>query len=112
RVPLIKWSPIAGCQRPEVAKLRAEAMVWASIPPDGAATRNPHFERLASMILRDMFHAASLHDRPLQDVLMWIDAKSFMEPADLIRKSGSTERLVWANELLGLGQLAPVERGS
>jgi type IV secretory pathway TraG/TraD family ATPase VirD4 len=30
----------------------------------------------------------------------------------LIHKSGSPERLIWANELLGLGQLAPEERGS
>jgi type IV secretion system protein VirD4 len=111
-LPLIRWSPLAGCRKAEVAKLRAEAMVWASLPTDSGAARHPHFERLASMILRDMFHAAALHDRPLQDVLMWIDAKNFIDPADLLRKSESPERMIWTNELLGLGQLAPEERGS
>lgn len=112
RIAFIQWSPVDGCRVPEVAKLRAEAMTWASLPTDGSSSRNPHFERLGSTLLRTMFHAADLTARGLPEVLAWIDAKDTLEPANLIRNSDSTERMSWSNELLGLAQLAPEERGS
>lgn len=111
-LPFVRWSPLEGCQDAATAKLRAEAMVWASVPPGSGAVRHVHFERLASMILRNLFHAAALSGRSLEDVLVWIDSKDYTEPAALLDLSDSPERRVWGNELLGLRELAPEERGS
>jgi type IV secretory pathway TraG/TraD family ATPase VirD4 len=109
----VRWSPIAGCEVAETAKLRAEAMVGASFGGEDGATaqRNTHFEHRASMILRTMFHAAAVSDATIGDVLGWIDSQDFMEPASRIRDSESTEK-GWVSELLGLAQIAPEERGS
>jgi hypothetical protein len=109
----VRWSPISGCEVPEVAKLRAEAMVWASFSGEdsGSAQHNTHFERRAAMILRTMFHAAALSGAGIAEVLHWIDTQDFGEPAVRIRTSDSTEP-GWIDELLGLAQIAPEERGS
>src|SRR5579871_295781 len=114
-VPTLRWSVISGCERPEVAKLRAQAMVWASSSGGASAgerSTNSHFERRAAMILRIMFHAAALSGKSIQDVLGWIDAHDYNAPADLIYDSESSERVGWYSELLGLEHLAPEERGS
>lgn len=105
----MRWSPIAGCERPETAKLRAEAMVWATF---NEGERNTYFETHAASLLRCMFHAAALAGKGMQDVLGWIDAKDFVTPADLLRRSDSTERQGWTSELLGYAGLGPDERGS
>lgn len=105
----MRWSPIAGCERPETAKLRAEAMVWATF---NEGERNRHFETHAASLLRCMFHAAAISGRRMEDVLGWIDAKDFVTPADLLKRSDSTERYGWTSELLGYAGLGPDERGS
>lgn len=105
----MRWSPIAGCERPETAKLRAEAMVWATF---NEGERNRHFETHAASLLRCMFHAAALSGKRMEDVLSWIDAKDFVTPADLLKRSDSTERYGWTSELLGYAGLGPDERGS
>ncbi|MBO0701290.1 MAG: type IV secretory system conjugative DNA transfer family protein [Candidatus Dormibacteraeota bacterium] len=105
----MRWSPIAGCERPETAKLRAEAMVWATFKE---GERNLYFETHAASLLRCMFHAAALSGKRMEDVLGWIDAKDFVTPADLLRRSDSTERQGWTSELLGYAGLGPDERGS
>jgi type IV secretion system protein VirD4 len=112
RLRFVRWSPIAGCDDPRIAILRGETMVWSSRPTDDGAQRHPHFERLASMLLRTTFHAAALARLTLRDVVLWIDSGNFMAPADIIEQSSSPEAHVWANELAGLGKIDPGERGS
>ncbi len=72
RAPWLRWSLVAGCQRPQTAMPRAETLV-----PDGgrSGVENGTFWRQQALsVVRCLLHAAALDSRPRADLYRWSHA--------------------------------------
>ena len=82
----LRWSPVAGCDDPEVAMARAEAVV-AAIPKDDSTRNADFFESQARDILRCLLHAAALVEATMREVIEWclrVDSPT-LPPREILR---------------------------
>ncbi|MDM4723316.1 TraM recognition domain-containing protein [Micromonospora sp. WMMA1363] len=98
----LQWSPVAGCEDPDVAMARAEG--FAAAVPRSAETRNgDFFESQARDVLRCFLHAAALDRATMEDVIKWgyrIDSPTL--PAREILRTHPRAAPMWAEELEAL----------
>ncbi|WP_157777510.1 type IV secretory system conjugative DNA transfer family protein [Nocardia terpenica] len=89
----LRWSILAGCEDPDTAIRRADALARA-MPLEG--TRNgAYFEQKAATLVRCCLHAAAVAEYSIRDVRVWISARTNRTAIDIL-----TDTLPdWASEL-------------
>jgi type IV secretion system protein VirD4 len=65
----VKWSPLVGCRKVEVAQARAGDMV-----PQKGSGEGERWDAQARRVLAVLMHAAALADRPMRTVVRWLAA--------------------------------------
>ncbi len=102
----IRWSPLAGCEDPLVAALRAATLV--SVAEVGKNVENAdHWRSGAERILRAYFWAAAAHPEQPGDftlVKRWLSLHEFEEPVAILLHLGTDGAKEWADELIGIAQ--------
>ena len=86
----LRWSPVTGCERWEVAVGRAHAMASAAHPARGLAYAD-HWTERAEALLAPLFHAAALGGRTMAQVLRWVQRRDVTEAVELADRSGGHE---------------------
>jgi type IV secretory pathway TraG/TraD family ATPase VirD4 len=86
----LRWSPIAGCQDPDVAYRRAHTMVEAaSVGLRNVTGNDKVFRDRAQIVLQAYFLAAATHDRTVDDLIRWAMSKPpDQEPVTLLQAAG------------------------
>jgi len=82
----LRWSPVDGCDDPEVAMARAEAFV-AAIPRSDNTKNADFFEDQARDVLRCLLHAAALVGLTMREVIEWcfrVDSPT-LPPREILR---------------------------
>ncbi len=89
----LRWSILAGCDDPDTAIRRADALARA-MPLEG--TRNgAYFEQKASTLVRCYLYAAAVGGHSIRDVRVWVSARTNRTAIDIL-----TDTLPdWATEL-------------
>ncbi|WP_229659442.1 type IV secretory system conjugative DNA transfer family protein [Nesterenkonia alkaliphila] len=65
----LKWSPITGCEKPQVANQRASSLIGAAgLAADG---NNSEWRAPAIDIMQALLHAAALENRSVDDLMLW-----------------------------------------
>jgi hypothetical protein len=112
-LPPVRWSPLAGCSDPHVAKLRVDALVAAA--QTGRGVEDPdHWRAGAARILRPYFLAAACHDtRPgdLGLVRVWLASQEVDEPLEILHELNTAAGRQWAAELEGVATSTPIGSG-
>jgi len=104
----VRWSPLAGCEKPSVCYRRVAAMTAVS----GQGMQDgDHWRAGAAAILRAYFHAAALEGLPLSMVRKWIAGQETRDPVAILRLSAS-DAAMWADDLDAVRLLGDRERGS
>ena len=83
--PQLRWSPVAGCERTEVAERRAGALLAAV----GEPTDSRHatfFRDSARDVLKCYLHAAALDGRDVRAVLEWSQRLDDPAPVEVLRR--------------------------
>jgi type IV secretory pathway TraG/TraD family ATPase VirD4 len=110
----VRWSPLAGCQDPRIARHRVDALTEAA--STGKGIENPdHWRAGAARILRGYFLAAAYAGpRPgdLATVKRWLATHALEEPVSILRQPGAVRGGQWADELDGLRNVPERELGS
>ncbi|MBF6062004.1 TraM recognition domain-containing protein [Nocardia terpenica] len=89
----LRWSILAGCDDPDTAIRRADALARA-MPLEG--TRNgAYFEQKAATLVRCYLHAAALAEYSIRDVRVWVSARTNRTVIDIL----TTALPDWATEL-------------
>jgi type IV secretion system protein VirD4 len=89
-----KWSPLAGCRRPDVATRRAAAMVGK-----GADAEGERWKALARQTLMVFMHAAALDGYSLRDIVRWVaeagsrNSRAFEQISNALDRS--PEKEIW-----------------
>lgn len=82
----LRWSPVAGCEDPLTATLRATAFVFASSA--GKGVRNGDFWRTQAVkVLQALLHAAALGDHDMRTVRRWASQSEYAEAIALLQSS-------------------------
>ncbi|MCL6092084.1 MAG: type IV secretory system conjugative DNA transfer family protein, partial [Actinobacteria bacterium] len=84
--PPVRWSPIAGCQRSEVAERRASALLAAS-GDDGDVQNGFFFRDSARDLLKAYLHAAAISGLGIRDVLEWSRRPEDTTPREVLASS-------------------------
>ncbi|MDN5918079.1 MAG: TraM recognition domain-containing protein [Pseudonocardia sp.] len=93
----LKWSPIIGCQDPEIARRRAMTLVEAAAVTveagDGRGAGNDRvFRERAVMVLRAYLMAAALDTSAgVDELLTWAAARQGTAPMDTLAKQGHSK---------------------
>ncbi len=82
----VRWSPVAGCQRSEVAERRAAALLAAS-GDDGDVQNGAFFRDSARDLLKAYLHAAAICGLGMRAVLDWSRRPEDTTPRDLLASS-------------------------
>src|SRR6202043_1400157 len=80
----VRWSPVAGCQRSEVAERRAAALV-AAVGEDNDTRYGAFFRNSARDVLKCYLHAAALDGRDIRSVLEWSRRLDDPTAAEILR---------------------------
>jgi len=81
-----RWSPVAGCERSEVAERRASALV-AATGDDDNVQNGAFFRDSARDLLKAYLHAAALEGLDIRAVLDWSRRPDDSTPAELLLSS-------------------------
>ncbi len=81
----IRWSPISGCEQPEVAMRRAEALM-AGTSTD-SVTNGGFWKSAATMLLRCVLHACALHGAGVGTLRRWVADPKDLDLLDVLRDS-------------------------
>lgn len=84
--PPARWSPVAGCERSEVAERRATALV-AAAGEDSESQNAGFFRDSARDLLKAYLHAAALEGLDVRAVLAWSRAPDDPAPAEVLASS-------------------------
>ena len=78
----LRWSPVRGCERPQTAMIRANALCAGS----AGGTESGSFRRQqTTMAVRCLLHAAALDDRPPVDLYRWsLSTAAAREAVDIL----------------------------
>ncbi len=82
----VRWSPVAGCEKSEVAERRASAFVAAS-GDDGDVQNGAFFRDSARDLLKAYLHAAALEGLDVRAVLEWSRRPDDPTPAHVLSVS-------------------------
>lgn len=82
----VRWSPVAGCQRSEVAERRASALLAAG-GDDGDVQNGAFFRDSARDLLKAYLHAAALLGLDVRAVLEWSRRPDDTTPRDVLASS-------------------------
>lgn len=111
----IRWSPLAGCTDPRVAKLNVETLITTAQTGKGVDNAD-HWRSGAGRILRPYFYAAAHHPtRPYDFAVVkdWLSVQAYEEPMAILTGLGTFAGQQWARELHGVIKATPDrERGS
>lgn len=81
----IRWSPISGCERPELAMRRAEALM-AGTSTDNV-TNGGFWRSAATMLLRCVLHACALEGACVDTLRRWVVDPKDLDLLDVLRDS-------------------------
>lgn len=81
----VRWSPLAGCEDPDTAIRRADALTNAM--PLKGTTNGGYFEAKAATLLRCYLHAAALDGATISEVRAWIPSRRAEKPRDILEAS-------------------------
>ena len=96
--PMI-WNPVAGAHRSEQAVARGQAFTAGFSADETSDSANPFFRNAAGIIIARLLHAASLADRPIQDVLRWaLELERSTEARDILNSDPAAE-IMWGRTL-------------
>jgi len=96
--PMI-WNPVAGAQNSEQAVSRGQAFTAGFSADESSDSSNPFFRNAAGIIIARLLHAASLADRPIQDVLAWaLELERSTEARDILNSEPAAE-IMWGRTL-------------
>jgi type IV secretory pathway TraG/TraD family ATPase VirD4 len=82
----VRWSPVAGCERSEVAERRATALVAAG-GDDTDVQNGAFFRDSARDLLKAYLHAAALEGLDIRAVLEWSRHPEDLTPAEVLASS-------------------------
>lgn len=91
----IRWSPITGCDRPELAMRRAEALM-AGTSSDNV-TNGGFWKAAAAMLLRCVLHACALDGAGVSELRRWVADPDDANLVDVLR--GSPVARAWLHDL-------------
>ena len=89
----MRWSLLSGCDDPEVAIRRADALVKAK--PMGDTKNASFWEGKAAVLMRCFLYAAAVSGQPISRVQQWATSKSQGSVIEILRET----RPDWAAEL-------------
>ncbi|MGH3825863.1 MAG: type IV secretory system conjugative DNA transfer family protein [Pseudonocardiaceae bacterium] len=89
----LRWSPIAGCEDPDVARRRAHTMVEAaSVQLAGVGGNDKVFRDRAKTVLQAYLMAAAIHGHDVAALVRWAVSKPpDQEPVKLLQEGGYPE---------------------
>ena len=86
----LRWSPITGCEKFDVARQRADVMVSVGKSTTSDSENAGYFGMTATNLLAGWLHAAALNNRDMGDVLRWALDERISEPIQLLSNHPST----------------------
>ena len=96
-LPSLRWSVVRGCERPQTAMLRAEALVPAS---GRSGVENGTFWRQQALsVVRCLLHAAALDGRPPVDLYRWSHSAAGAKEAVAVLSQDSDATSGWDRAL-------------
>lgn len=105
-----KWSPISGCESPQVANQRATSLISsAGLSED---SQNAEWAAPAVGIMECLLHAAALDKRTVDDLMLWGSSLPEAREAVKILKEHPAAAPGWAQSLEGVINEDPKMRGN
>ena len=96
-MPSLRWSLVRGCERPQTAMLRAEALVPSS---GSSGVENSSFWRQQSLtVVRCLLHAGALDGRRPADLYRWSHSAAAAKEAVAVLTHSSTATPGWDRAL-------------
>lgn len=80
----MRWSILDGCDDPEVAKRRAEALVQA-MPMDDTSNSG-YWNGKAAMLMRGYLYTAAVKNKDLMDLRIWASSRNVKLVRDVLKK--------------------------
>jgi type IV secretion system protein VirD4 len=81
----VTWTPIAGCERYDIARKRADVIIQVGKQDGADATNAGFFGLTATNHMAAWLHTAALTGRTMADVLVWSTDDTNDEPVKLLR---------------------------
>jgi type IV secretory pathway TraG/TraD family ATPase VirD4 len=81
----LRWSPVQGCEKWDVAVARAWALSTAARPGQ-QFTEAAHWVDRAQALLAPLLHAAALEDAELVVVLSWLHQRELRPPFEILQR--------------------------
>lgn len=95
----MRWSPIRGCENPQVAMIRARGFAAGT---GKGVTDGDFWAGLTAQIVQALLHAAALDDRPTRDLYRWsLDPAAATEAIAILEAHGSAAS-GWSSALEGV----------
>jgi type IV secretory pathway TraG/TraD family ATPase VirD4 len=105
----LRWSPVRGCERPQTAMIRANALCTDA----GEGTESGSFWRQQTVTaVRCLLHAAALDDRPPADLYRWSLSPAAAKDAVDILVHAPRAALAWDRALDAIISADPRQRDS
>ncbi|QYG95855.1 TraM recognition domain-containing protein (plasmid) [Iamia sp. SCSIO 61187] len=99
----LRWSPVVGCEAPDLAWRRARVFVAAAGTGKGVENAT-YWTTAASSVLRSLLHAAALAGATTARVRLWAADPLDDEPVHILRSDGPSG---WAAELHAMATADP-----
>ena len=106
----LKWSPITGCERPEVAARRASSLIGSS--GLGKSGSNQEWAGAAISILQSLLHAAALGGHSVDELYLWGTAPTTARTAQKILLEHPDAAFGWGQSLKSILDGDPKMLGS
>jgi type IV secretion system protein VirD4 len=106
----LKWSPITGCERPEVAARRASSLIGFS--GLGQSSSNQEWAGAAITILQSLLHAAALGGLSVDELYLWGTAPATASAATKILEDHPDAAFGWGKSLKSILDGDPKMLGS
>jgi len=104
----LRWSPVAGCEDPLTAILRARGFA-AGAGFEHTTSDADFWAASAAAVIRAYLHAAALADRSISDVVAWAGRPGDAEPVRILRASPDAAA-GWADDLASQAAADPRTR--
>lgn len=82
--PTVQYTPVAGCDDPDIAENRTKVLTFRPAGPDP----NAQFRAEGERVVRALLHAAALSDSTVSELLAWVYNPLDSKPEQIIRESG------------------------
>ncbi len=108
----LRWSPIRGCQDPQVAMVRAKGLAAGSGLGGANVTEGAFWLGLTESVLRGLLHAAALDNRTADDLYRWsLDPAAAREAGRILDANPNSAR-GWGSALNAIIDSDPRSRDS